>query len=201
MPTETFLRLSEEKKEKIVNAAKKEFARVAFSETSIKNIVEDADIARGSFYQYFESKEDLLQYILSTHAKFINKQTEEILTASKGDIFEFFIAMYDHITDEFDNTDDFHFYKRIFENIKTCDDRIFSMQKEEIKPNDFSKYYHLIDKNKLNIEKEDDIRIILEILFAITKKATIKSFKYDSKDESRKDYIKQLEYLKNGILK
>ena len=28
---------------------------------SIKNIVEDAEIARGSFYQYFESKEDLLR--------------------------------------------------------------------------------------------------------------------------------------------
>ena len=49
------------KKDKIIKAAKKEFARVPFEQTSIKNIVEDADIARGSFYQYFESKEDLLR--------------------------------------------------------------------------------------------------------------------------------------------
>ena len=61
MPKETFLKLPEEKKDKIIKAAKKEFARVPFEQTSIKNIVEDADIPRGSFYQYFESKEDLLR--------------------------------------------------------------------------------------------------------------------------------------------
>lgn len=61
MPKETFIKLPEEKKAKIIKAAKKEFARVSFEQTSIKNIVEDADIARGSFYQYFESKEDLLR--------------------------------------------------------------------------------------------------------------------------------------------
>ena len=61
MPKETFVKLPEEKKDKIIKAAKKEFARVPFEQTSIKNIVEDADIARGSFYQYFESKEDLLR--------------------------------------------------------------------------------------------------------------------------------------------
>ena len=49
------------KKNKIIKAAKKEFERVPFEQTSIKNIVEDAEIARGSFYQYFESKEDLLR--------------------------------------------------------------------------------------------------------------------------------------------
>ena len=59
MPKETFLRLSEDKKEKILSAAKKEFSRVTLEEVSIKNIVEDAEIARGSFYQYFEDKEAL----------------------------------------------------------------------------------------------------------------------------------------------
>lgn len=61
MPKETFFNLAEEKKEKIINAAKKEFKRVPLEQASIKNIVEDAGIARGSFYQYFESKEDLMR--------------------------------------------------------------------------------------------------------------------------------------------
>ena len=61
MPKATFLQLPDEKKNKIIKAAKKEFERVPFEQTSIKNIVEDAEIARGSFYQYFESKEDLLR--------------------------------------------------------------------------------------------------------------------------------------------
>ena len=45
MPKETFLKLPEEKKNKIIKAAKKEFERVPFEQTSIKNIVEDAEIA------------------------------------------------------------------------------------------------------------------------------------------------------------
>ena len=53
-----------EKKEKIIKAAQKEFERVPIEEASIKNIVEDAEIARGSFYQYFESKEDLLRFYI-----------------------------------------------------------------------------------------------------------------------------------------
>ena len=61
MPKETFLKLPEEKKHKIIKAAKKEFERVPFEQTSIKNIANDAEIARGSFYQYFERKEDLLR--------------------------------------------------------------------------------------------------------------------------------------------
>lgn len=61
MPKETFFKLAEEKKEKIINAAKKEFKRVPLEQASIKNIVEDAGIARGSFYQYFDSKEDLMR--------------------------------------------------------------------------------------------------------------------------------------------
>lgn len=70
MPKETFLKLPKEKQEKILEAGKKEFARVAFEETSIKNIIENAKIARGSFYQYFESKEDLLRIYFKQSYKF-----------------------------------------------------------------------------------------------------------------------------------
>ena len=61
MPKETFVKLPEEKKDKIIKAAKKEFARMPYEKTKKKNKVEDGNIARGSYYQYFESKEDLLR--------------------------------------------------------------------------------------------------------------------------------------------
>lgn len=53
MPTDTFFKLSEEKQNKILNAAKIEFTRVPFEETSIKNIVETAGIARRKFLSVF----------------------------------------------------------------------------------------------------------------------------------------------------
>ena len=83
MPKDTFLNLSEDKKNKIINAAKKEYARVPIEEASIKNIVEEAEIARGSFYQYFESKEDLLKYILNSKAKNLEAFLKQSLQETK----------------------------------------------------------------------------------------------------------------------
>ena len=59
MPTETFFKLTEEKRKKIIEAGKDEFSSVSLDEASIKNIAEKAGIARGSFYQYFKSKKRL----------------------------------------------------------------------------------------------------------------------------------------------
>ena len=95
MPKETFLKLSEEKKQKVLNAAKREFARVPIEQVSIKNIVEDAEIARGSFYQYFESKEDLLAYILKENADEIDTKIKNKIYETKGNIFDAYIELYD----------------------------------------------------------------------------------------------------------
>ncbi len=53
MPTDTFMKLNADKKKKIISAAKREFSRVSVSEASIKNIVEDAGIARRKFLSIF----------------------------------------------------------------------------------------------------------------------------------------------------
>ena len=63
MPTERFYHLSEEKKRMIREAAIREFSRVPLDKVSINKIVKYADISRGSFYTYFQDKEDVFQYI------------------------------------------------------------------------------------------------------------------------------------------
>ena len=64
MPKQTFFHLPEEKKKRLLEAARVEFSRVPLKDSSIANIVKIAEIPRGSFYQYFESKEDLLRIYL-----------------------------------------------------------------------------------------------------------------------------------------
>lgn len=64
MPTQRFLKLKEEKKQVILDAAVHEFSRVPYSSASINQIIKEADISRGSFYTYFEDKDDLMRYIL-----------------------------------------------------------------------------------------------------------------------------------------
>ena len=66
MPTQTFFRLPSEKRERLTEAAWEEFTRVPFSEASINRIIRGAQIPRGSFYQYFEDKEDLFVHLIGS---------------------------------------------------------------------------------------------------------------------------------------
>ncbi len=63
MPKQTFFNLSETKKNKIIEAAVDEFSEYSYDESNISRIIKQAGIPRGSFYQYFEDKEDIYLYI------------------------------------------------------------------------------------------------------------------------------------------
>ncbi len=201
MPTDTFKNLPQEKKEKIIKSAEKEFARVPFAQTSIKNIVENAGIARGSFYQYFESKEDLLEYIISNHAIMVNKSIEEKFYNTNGDIFEVFISIYDNVIEQCIIKEDMELYKNILENMKNTEEGIFFSNMKKYKPKDISEYYNFINKEKLNVKNEDDMKLIIKMLDNITKRAIIMSFKHNDKSKAKIDYLKMINYLKFGIMK
>lgn len=64
MPTETFHRLPEEKRLRIIELAIEEFSTHGFVAASITRLVSRAGIAKGSFYQYFKDKADLYEWIL-----------------------------------------------------------------------------------------------------------------------------------------
>ena len=200
MPKETFLKLSKEKQQKVINAAKKEFARAPIENVSIKNIVEEADIARGSFYQYFESKEDLLIYILKENSEKLNIKLKSEVSKTNGDIFKLYIFLYDSMLEEFTGNSDQDLFKQIFINLKSSDENIFDIVKN-IKPQNIIDYYEQIDKTNLKIENYDDLTVVCDMLNAITRRAVIKNFKNKSNEECRTMFLKEIEYLKHGIEK
>ncbi len=65
MPKDTFFNLNEAKKLKIVRAAIDEFEKSHYSNVTIDRIVQAAEIPKGSFYQYFENKDDLYIYLFT----------------------------------------------------------------------------------------------------------------------------------------
>lgn len=87
MPKETFYNLPEEKRKRILDAAADEIVRVPASEMSINKIIQKADISRGSFYQYFDDKHDLIQYLLSDYINILKDGIRDSLRICKGDIF------------------------------------------------------------------------------------------------------------------
>ena len=69
MPKQTFFNLPQEKYDHIMQAAIAAFSQRGYHDTSITCIVTRAGIAKGSFYQYFEDKDDLYLHILNMIAK------------------------------------------------------------------------------------------------------------------------------------
>jgi AcrR family transcriptional regulator len=60
----TFKNLNADKRQRILQSAHQEFCRAKFPNILISNIVAQAKIPRGSFYQYFDSIEDIFSVLL-----------------------------------------------------------------------------------------------------------------------------------------
>lgn len=95
MPSETFFRLPEEKRQRLMDAAWEEFTRIPFADASINKIVRSANIPRGSFYQYFEDKRDLFTYLVRPlQQRFFDLAQQEV-EAVHGDLFSAPLRIYD----------------------------------------------------------------------------------------------------------
>ena len=66
-------------RENILNAAAHEFAERGFIHTSVSNIMNRANLGVGTFYNYFESKEELLLILLKNIAKEVEDAVKERL--------------------------------------------------------------------------------------------------------------------------
>ena len=100
MCKETFLRLPEEKRARIVNAAWDEFAAVPFADASINRVIRAAGIPRGSFYQYFEDKSGLFRYLLSQLSGELEEQVRKLLADCGGNLFQAALRGYDRFQAE-----------------------------------------------------------------------------------------------------
>ncbi|MDD2259033.1 MAG: TetR/AcrR family transcriptional regulator [Bacilli bacterium] len=88
MPTNTFINLSKDKRLRILRAAKSEFSRVPLEKAVIANIVKNAKIPRGSFYQYFDDIEDLYKYLLDYLYGFDKYRFVKTLEKTDNDVYE-----------------------------------------------------------------------------------------------------------------
>jgi AcrR family transcriptional regulator len=64
MPKELFFNISNEKRERFLDAAREEFTNKSFMDVSVNTIVKRAGISRGSFYTYFDNLDACFTYIL-----------------------------------------------------------------------------------------------------------------------------------------
>jgi len=80
VPKNTFYNINPEKRKRIINIAIKEFKDSHYENASINNIIKNAGIPKGSFYQYFDGLADLYNYLIEHGSeikqKYVNKHLD-----------------------------------------------------------------------------------------------------------------------------
>ena len=97
MPKDLFYSIDTEKQSKILEAAMLEFSSQLYVNSSINQIIKQADISRGSFYQYFEDKDDLYFYMIGKMvSNTAYRYLQEVVSTKPKDIFSVYQAMFDY---------------------------------------------------------------------------------------------------------
>ncbi|MBN6886285.1 AcrR family transcriptional regulator [Cytobacillus horneckiae] len=199
MPKITFFNLPHEKQKKLVHAARQEFSRVPLYQASITNIVKSARIPRGSFYQYFEDKEDAFFYLLKERVQVNKNYLFSLIKRHEGDIFQTLIDFYKLIITE--EEENLSFLRNIFLNmnhqIETEFERSFSNHEAN---EEFSEFSSLIDKDKLNIKNDEEFACMMKILISVMMRSVIDKFSRDlTEDEAMRHFNIEMNLLKNGL--
>ena len=87
MPTSTLFRLPPEKRERLMEACWGELTRARFEEVSVNRVISAAEISRGSFYQYFTDREDMIRYLLENMRRYFVGLLRDLLEQAGGDLF------------------------------------------------------------------------------------------------------------------
>lgn len=170
MPKQTFYKLPQEKQERILAAAKREFTQVRYSDASINQIIRDAGIPRGSFYQYFEDKKDIFLYFLQGYRAEILQGFSQVVKEMSGDFLKALDLFIDDIIEESYREPGKGFriilsepwiFERIWEDMldRECVDKDVCRVKEENRT--------AIDWSLLDLKDEAEIDVFIHILGAV----------------------------------
>ena len=92
MPTATWERLPQPRRQAVLDAAEAEFAKRGFSAGSLNTIVREAGISKGSLFQYFDGKADLYAHLAELASVRIRARMEERIARLDWDD-DFFAAL------------------------------------------------------------------------------------------------------------
>jgi len=201
MPKKTYFNLPKDKKDRIFNAGVLEFSYHDIFEASVNTIVRIANISKGSFYQYFEDKDEFYWYII-TEIIFGSVETyETLLTKNVGDFLQTEEDLFNSLLDLFDDT-----------KIRTLLANVYRTSYMELRSRISNRastiYINMYDVlmkfgfKGYDIRSKEDFLIAFELVRNVSNN-TIISMIVDnlSKNETKELYKRQIEYLNNGLKK
>jgi len=200
MPKITFFNLPDDKKQTLIEAAKKEFSSVPLFDASISNIIKSAGIPRGSFYQYFEDKEDVYFFILSEYAKEKKVAFLSMLEKHDGDLFQTMVDFFELFLQE---DEGLTFLKNALLNMTHKIERTFDRITGDVEMNEnFKELSSRINISKLNVENDEELFHSMQIITSVMLRNLIHAFAYDlSSDSALRGFTIEMNLLKKGLVR
>lgn len=162
MPNKTFMNLSLERQKEIKEIALKEFLEHDYETASLNQIVIALGISRGSFYRYFDSKEELYRYLIEDTMHIKEEYINLNLNLESNDFFVILrYAMKRHVSFMQEYPLQASFLSRVFQNGNISVQRFLFLYSGE----------DLLVKGVAEFQKNSDINPKLEpelVLFVLT---------------------------------
>lgn len=200
MPHQTFNNLSKQKQSRIFQSGFKEFSMNNYYNASINRIVNDAQIPKGSFYQYFIDKDDFYWYIINRVLDEQVAKYDKLLEGSNGN----FIKAEEHLFFHFAVLLENYKYRNLIRNV--FDSSYYDVTNSLISAGgvDYDMIYGLISRKRAKIIKKmskEDFIIVFGMMRNILNNSIITLISKDLKtEEAIHFYQSQVNFLLKGIL-
>lgn len=203
MIKKTFYNLPYEKRKRITDAVIKEFMERPNEKVSINRIIKTAEISRGSFYQYFDDKVDLIEIITKTMFEESSNKAKEILKLSCGDLFVMYIKMFDYFGDYSSQKQTMKIMRNIVDSFKANDDLVSEYLKNRFNMAlTNNEIYTMVNRQNLKFQDNESVKCLIEILTQVLKNAIFDVFVAGSdREEVRERLIKKIDIIKQGAVK
>lgn len=203
MPKQTFFNLQQDKRKKLIESAEIEFTRVPLFEASIANIIKMAGISRGSFYQYFEDKDDLYFYLLENKLNKAKQNFIVFLGKHQGDLIEALMEMYFYFLTTLSDEEEKNFLRNalLYTSYKV-ESSFTNMFVTYIDNQEFKSITGLINRQCLNISNDNELLHIFKIISALAFNNLIeKTVKGLTDAEAMESFKLSVNLIKQGIYK
>lgn len=202
MPTKTFFNLPEEKRRKLMEAIRAEVSRVPPDEVSINRIVKAAGIPRGSYYQYFEDKHDMLQYLMADFQPLVLQRAVDSLQSNGGDLFGMFLDLLDDTYTTITQQDAHAYYRNVLGDMRLNTEVLHRRREAGRVEGLADAIAPYVDKAGLDLRSEGDLADMVSVLLPLTGEAFARTFFEASRyEEVRARYAARLALVRRGFSK
>jgi AcrR family transcriptional regulator len=209
MPSQTFYNLPEPKKKRIIAGAMKEFSQKSLNEASISNIVKNAEISRGSFYQYFEDKKDLYFFLIGKFQHNYRRLMLKCFKENDGDFYEGYREFGKKYIKYIRESEKFGFFENMYLhmnyqiNQEAGANMVYKQarQKKRKVPKG-ERIVDAVNHDHLIVDSDEEIIDILRYILNLLNDTIMEGFwKELTIEETQELFVKRLGWISYGVLK